>query len=114
VIIGNLYETKKRYVEELYILLYNAVQSVENQPTLGVLPKSNFALPVTCFMLFLTWLILLPRRWWRHIPPKCRLIFKGVHGVLPQKIEIFLNVAMRTSNPTRQVLRDSVTNVCLS
>jgi hypothetical protein len=32
--------------------------------------------------------------------PKRRLIFDGLHGVIFQKIELFLTAAVRTSNPT--------------
>jgi hypothetical protein len=31
-----------------------------------------------------------PWRWKQHIPPKCRLIFNGLHGVISQKIELFI------------------------
>jgi hypothetical protein len=39
------------------------------------------SLLATCFMLAFTWPILLPWRWRRHIPPKCPLTSKGLHGV---------------------------------
>jgi hypothetical protein len=29
------------------------------------------------------------RRWRRPVPPKCRLIFNGLHGITFQKIEVF-------------------------
>jgi hypothetical protein len=38
---------------------------------------------------FLAWLILQPWRWRRHVPPKRRLTFNGLHGVLSQKIQSF-------------------------
>jgi hypothetical protein len=45
----------------------------------------------TCFMLVLTWLILWPWRWGWHIPPKCQLTFSGLHDIILQKTEYFLN-----------------------
>jgi hypothetical protein len=50
--------------------------------------------------MFLVWLIL--RHWSsrRHVPLKRRLTFNGTHGVISQKIEIFLTTAVRTLNPT--------------
>jgi hypothetical protein len=49
---------------------------------------------------FLAWFILRLRRWRRHVPPKHRLTFNGLHGVISQKIELFIITAMKTSNPT--------------
>jgi hypothetical protein len=34
------------------------------------------------------------------VPPKRRLTFNGLHGVISQKIELFITTAVRTSNPT--------------
>jgi hypothetical protein len=34
------------------------------------------------------------------VPPKHRLTSNGLHGVISQKIEIFITTAVRTSNPT--------------
>jgi hypothetical protein len=44
--------------------------------------------------------ILRPWRWRRYIPPKCRLTFNGLHGVISQKMALFITTAVRTSNPT--------------
>jgi hypothetical protein len=44
---------------------------------------------------YLTW------RWRRHVPPKHRLTSKALHGVISQRIELFISTATRTSNPTR-------------
>jgi hypothetical protein len=55
-------------------------------------------LPASCW--FLAWLILGPRRWRRHVPPKRRLTFNGLQGVISQKILLFITTAVRTSNPT--------------
>jgi hypothetical protein len=38
--------------------------------------------------------------WRRHAPRKRRLIFNGLHGVITQKIELFISTAVRSSNPT--------------
>jgi hypothetical protein len=40
------------------------------------------------------------RRWRRRVPPKRRLTFNGLHGVIPQETELFITIAVRTSNPT--------------
>jgi hypothetical protein len=39
-------------------------------------------------------------RWRRYVPPKRRLTFTGLHGVISQKTELFITAAARTSNPT--------------
>jgi hypothetical protein len=43
--------------------------------------------------LFATWYIirfvLRPWRWRRHVPPKCRLIFNGLHDVISQKTQLW-------------------------
>jgi hypothetical protein len=39
----------------------------------------------------------------RHVDPKRRLVFNGVHGIIFQKIELFITTAVRTSNPTRRI-----------
>jgi hypothetical protein len=48
---------------------------------------------------FLSWLILRTWRWGRHVSPKRRLAFNGLHGVISQKIVLFIATALRTSNP---------------
>jgi hypothetical protein len=63
-----------------------------------------FLLLVTCFRL-LAWIILRPWRWRRHVPPKRRLTFNGLHGVMSQKIGLFLTTALRTSDPTNDILK---------
>jgi hypothetical protein len=35
-----------------------------------------------------------------HLPLKCWLAFSGLHGVLSQKIVLFITITVRTSNPT--------------
>jgi hypothetical protein len=39
---------------------------------------------------FLAWLILRPWRWRQHVPPKHRLAFSRLHGVISNKIELFM------------------------
>jgi hypothetical protein len=39
---------------------------------------------------FLARLIFRPWRWWRYVPPKRRLTFNGLHGVISQKIVLFI------------------------
>jgi hypothetical protein len=53
--------------------------------------EKNFKI---CFILgssasFISWHILRPYRWKRHVHPKRRLNFNGLHGVISQKIGIF-------------------------
>jgi hypothetical protein len=38
---------------------------------------------------FLAWLNLRPSRWRPNVPPKGRLTFNGLHGVISQKTELF-------------------------
>lgn len=50
-------------------------------------------------------IILRSSRWMRHEPPKRLLTFNGLQGVISQKIELFITIAVRTSNPTRVMNR---------
>jgi hypothetical protein len=46
-----------------------------------------------CYLLsrcFNAWLGRRPRRWRRHVPPKRRLTFNGIYGVVSQKTEHFI------------------------
>jgi hypothetical protein len=52
-------------------------------------PSNNPAVISACFMLPV-WLILLSWRWSRYVPPKHRLTFTGLHGVISQKTELFI------------------------
>jgi hypothetical protein len=45
-------------------------------------------------------LILRPWRWRWHVPPKRRLTFNWLHGVISQKRELFITTTVRTSNLT--------------
>jgi hypothetical protein len=45
---------------------------------------------------FLAWPILWPRRWRQYVPPKHRLTFNRLHGVICQKIEL-LNIVFHWS-----------------
>jgi hypothetical protein len=42
------------------------------------------------------------RRW--HILPKGPLKLNGLHGIISQKMTLFITTAVKTSNPTRNVL----------
>jgi hypothetical protein len=42
-----------------------------------------------CFMLVSCLAIIRHWRWKRHVPPKNRLIFNGLHGIISQKIKLF-------------------------
>jgi hypothetical protein len=78
--------------EFFHLLRYNAMQSVETQSTLRttvitLLPASRW---------FLTW-TLLRSWWWRcHVPPKSRLLYNGLHGVIDQNTELFREVLSRS------------------
>jgi hypothetical protein len=39
-------------------------------------------------------------RWSRYVPPKRQQTFNGLHGVICQKIALFIIIAVRTSNLT--------------
>jgi hypothetical protein len=55
----------------------------------------------TCLLAgFLLNLFLRPWRWRRYVPPKRRLKLNGLHGVIFQKMILFLTTAVKTSNPT--------------
>jgi hypothetical protein len=54
-----------------------------------------------CFKLPLAWFIFRPWRGRRHVPPKRRLTFNGLHGYISQKTEFFITTAVRTSNTTQ-------------
>jgi hypothetical protein len=53
---------------------------------------------------FLARLILRPWRWRQYVTPKRRLTFTGLHGVISQKIVLFITTALRTSNPSSTYL----------
>jgi hypothetical protein len=40
-----------------------------------------------------------PWRWMREVPPKRRIPFNGLHGVISRKIKFFITTAVITSNP---------------
>jgi hypothetical protein len=44
------------------------------------------------------WLIQ-PPRWRRYVPPKRRLTFNRLNGVIFQEIVFFITTTVRTSNP---------------
>jgi hypothetical protein len=39
-----------------------------------------------------------PWRWRRYVPPKRRLTFNRLHGVISQKTELFITTGVRTTN----------------
>jgi hypothetical protein len=39
----------------------------------------------------------------RCVPPKRRLTFSGLHGVIPQEIVLFITTAVSTSNPAERL-----------
>jgi hypothetical protein len=49
---------------------------------------------------FLVWFIFWSWRWRRHVSPKRRVTFSGVHGVISQKTELFMTIAVTISGRT--------------
>jgi hypothetical protein len=49
-------------------------------------------------------LFLQPWRWRRYVPPKRRLQLNRLHGVISQKMILFITTAVRTSSPTKTYL----------
>jgi hypothetical protein len=70
----------------LYPILPSQVQGQEHH---SMLLKLSL-LPASCW--FLAWLIFWPWRWRRHVHPKRRLIFNGLHGITFQKTELINNI----------------------
>jgi hypothetical protein len=64
----------------------------------------TYRLHLLAFTLVFCSLILRPWRWRRYIPPKRRLTFNGLHCIISQKIGLFINTAVRTSNPELNLL----------
>jgi hypothetical protein len=60
---------------------------------------------------FLAWLFLGTWEGMRHIPPKHRLTFSGLRGVISRKTELFTTTAVRTSNTSIQFLVSLVTRI---
>jgi hypothetical protein len=57
---------------------------------------------------YLAWRILLSSRWMRHVSPKRRFTFNGLHDVIPQKVGIFITsnhaqIMNRTGNRSRRM-----------
>jgi hypothetical protein len=61
-------------------------------------------LPPACLLVLLN-LFLRPWRWRRYVPPKRRLTLNILHGVISQKIVLFITTAVKTSNPTSNISR---------
>jgi hypothetical protein len=56
--------------------------------------------PATCLLAGFLNLFLQLWRWRRYVPPKRQLKLNGLHGVISQKIILFIATAVKTSNPT--------------
>jgi hypothetical protein len=78
--------------EEFYLLGYSAVYPVERQRT---------------FRRFLAWTTLQPRRRRRQASPKRRLTFKGLHGVISQKMELSFQDVSKQTNYSQNVTTGS-------
>jgi hypothetical protein len=44
-----------------------------------------------------------PWRWGWYVPPKHQLTLNGLHGVISQKMVLFITTAVKTSNPTEWI-----------
>jgi hypothetical protein len=77
--------------EEYYLLGYNVVES---QPTF----RRNIS-PPTCFHSGFLFGKFFDPEDGGDVPPKRRLIFNGLYGVISQKIVLFITTDVRTSNP---------------
>jgi hypothetical protein len=84
---------------------------------------SQFNLSSACHLLsrwFLARLILRPWRWRRCVPPKRRLAFSGLHGIISQKIVLFITymfdkAALNKQNiPIRMLVTISKRSICIS
>jgi hypothetical protein len=42
-----------------------------------------------------------PLRWRRYVPPKRPLTLNGLHGVISQRMVLFITTAVKTSNPAK-------------
>jgi hypothetical protein len=76
----------------LYLMGYNAVQSVESQPSRALL--------AACFRLvsFLAYCSTLKME--TRCSSETSVVFSRLHGVISQYTELFIKTAVRTSNPT--------------
>jgi hypothetical protein len=80
-LLNRLIHRERRREEQFSLLGCKSIWSVESQPTFrkNISPLSSGS------------------------KKKRRLIFSGLHGVISQKIEVFINIIMRTSNVTIHV-----------
>jgi hypothetical protein len=76
--------------EELCLLVSSTVWSVESQQMFrsNMLPSLSGS-KNKLSLWFLAWLVLQPWRWRWHGPPKRRLNFSALNGVIIQKLELF-------------------------
>jgi hypothetical protein len=65
----------------------------------NISPSSSECFPPACLLVLLN-LFLRPWRWRRYVPPKRPLTLNGLHGVISQKMILFITTAVKTSNPT--------------
>jgi hypothetical protein len=73
--------------------------------------KARLYLP-PAFKLVSCLLILWPWRWRWHVPTKCQLTFNGLHGLISQKVELFISTAVRTKNPIKELLLIQSCDLC--
>jgi hypothetical protein len=71
------------------------------------MPSRAALLCFACHLLscwFLAKLILWPWRRRQYVSPKYQFTFNGLHDVIPQTAELFVTTALRTLNPTQNLL----------
>jgi hypothetical protein len=77
-------------------MVYNAVYSVESQPTF----RRNTSLLATCFTLVSCLDYSATLNMEATCSSETSVDFHGLHGVISQKMELFITTAMKTSDPT--------------
>jgi hypothetical protein len=89
----------KRYVPPKRRLTFNGLHRVISQKMVlfitTAVRTSNAKNPLLPPAILRHW------RWRQYVPPKRRLTLNGLHGVMSQKMVLFITTAVRTSNPKR-------------
>jgi hypothetical protein len=111
--IAPLYSTHLTHVVlEVWASMY--LRNVGNTANINTVqrPKNKINIitwsVLACFYAgFLLSLFFRPWRWRRHVPRKRQLTLNRLHGVITQKIILFIPTAVRTSDPTSLFLSSS-------
>jgi hypothetical protein len=96
-------ESIKLYFESYFLVLsFVFLIMVLMWPNIFI--EGFYLMLATCFTLVSCLVFLRPWRWKRHVPPKRQLTFMGLHGVISQKIKLFINTVLRSSIPTSKFI----------